>query len=235
MLGEKSKARVLFNKSLRILKSPQIRAEAWLDVERLRFASELLPKAKAIRLGLYPALADSLRENWPAKSSEILIGDSSARLLILPASDEYRWLGKFRLGIPLELQLVMHVCVSGEAGIAKVRLKCLLWPDEVHCYDALEARLDQLIHQVRRQYKISLIVKLGIVTLRKSSVAVLVSTSTSMPSFICKKEEFTASSFGAHYGLGRTQALAVLNDFIRTNKLKIVGSGPGRRYMRNVT
>lgn len=224
--GRIDEARARFAAAYDILRGTGLRAEAWMDVLRLMDDAGLLPAEDRARMARYPGLVPGfralLRAPSPraagAEAREGVEATSSRRWLIDLARGETTRGGAHRLGVSTEIRALAYVALAGPWGLPLVRLKSLLWPDEVHAFLYLGNRLQQIFLRLRREHAVRIEVSGGVVRLGGDGpggtdgveAVEVVSEGSPHPSFFSGRAGFTRSEVESYYGLSQTQAWAAL-------------------------
>lgn len=237
-LGDLREAKALFKSSLRILKAPHIRAEAWLEVHRLMFQLGLLPNREVAYLSVYPGLPEAFlaRKGMPQESF-LAAKPGKERIRIDPSRDEWVFRGKHHLRVPKEVALIGLLKRSGHHGISLMRLKPLLWPGEVGAFLQLDQRIFQLLKRIRETFRLRARVRDGVVALEPESlaqVAVEADHAPALPSYYEKNPIFSARDFAKYYGLGKTRASIFLKNDLENGRLQIEPSVGAARFLYRV-
>jgi len=145
--------------------------------------------------------------------------------------------------LPLELKLLALLWLARDYGVHRYLLQALLWPDHWMVQSALDDRLSKLIERLRGDtYYLDIEVRDECVFLSKSHWRkVFVDPFVERPRRLLeltggvKKAALGTRLFNWEnllegYGLGGTQARAVLNDWIERGWIERVGTGRATRY-----
>ena len=225
--GKNTEAQASFLEALRILKTPDHRAEAWLGVYDLMNKVGMLSGEESIYLGTYPGLSSRTLKSYGYETAWILGPGARKKADFEIYSDRGEWLdrGYPRFGIPLEVQLIRALKCSGSHGVSLVRLKSLLWPGEVSSFTQLDQRISKLLRRLRRIYGLQTRNQDGVATLDARSLSkVLVEgrTDSKLPHFFERNPEFEAREFSRYYGLGKTRTSILLKGLIAEKKLAVL-------------
>lgn len=243
--GDAAGAEAAFTASIGILRGSGLRAEAWLDVLRLRAECGLLDSETTGKLLRYPGVSDRFRGilagSIPESAETASEIPCEARAWIDLARDEYRLDGTLRLGIPVEIRLLAWLALSGDWGIPTVRLKNMLWPEEVFSYLQLEGRLHQLVMRLRNRHGAEVLVSERVIRLGPSTLDTIgVKTPRTpslpgkddretLPSFLLAgRRRFTRSDVQRHYGLTSTPAWHRIREWLDRGWVRGVPHGASR-------
>ncbi len=217
-LGKVPAAQSAFQSAQKILQRPGLRPEGFLDVLRLQREVGLLEENWA-RVVHYPGTPRRFRARLSEQAPYRFGAPSGSGIGIELASEDYR-IGKKRyLGLPIELKLLANLRILEDWGLSLLRAKTVLWPDEAFSFIQLEGRLRSLIHRLRNEYGIRVLVKDGQITLPESAldrVSVLAGGSE-IPAFLREHPECRASELATAYSVSNQTAWRWLNQYRTAN------------------
>lgn len=212
-----------FSKSLMILKSPQIRAEAYMET-LLRMNDSDLRHDDPRHLFAYPGISIGFKNRHKyVQQPFFLPAERKSVIFISVLRDEYKIGKQYHFGIPKEIELVELLKRSGDFGIGLVRLKSLMWPDEVGAFYQLDQRIYKLIKRLKSNYKIDVKVEDSIVKMAGKSrekICVEILPDIAASSFYKAHPSFTAKQFALYYGLSKSRAHVILNEQLDKKYIK---------------
>lgn len=238
-LGKVEEGNLLLDQAFAIFRRHRLRPEAWLDVLRLKADLGILDVEENRALLRYPGLAPGFRAQLPLPSD----GDSglaSGRpaLEIDLARDEVRELGRIQLGIPIETRAFAYLGLACPWGIPPARIKCLLWPDQIHAYPQLESRLHQLLRRLRNERGIAVTIAEGLVRIDSADAYREIRVNDgprTHPSFLASRSAaFQRSDVEKYYGLSQTQAWTRIQEWAARGWIRRVREGRGTAYEPSV-
>jgi len=235
-LGDAASARTSFARALSILRQSHLRPEAWLDILRLQAQAQLLDEETLRRLKLYPGTVPHFAKQLQALAALPQEPSGTTDWWIDLERDEYRSPEGTFIGLPTEVRLIAFLWLAGPWGIPRVRLKALLWPNEVYSYLYLENRLQQLICRVRQRYRIQISLSENIARLTElGRIHVHAANSESavqFPSFLDRHRQFTRRDLQEGAGLQPTHAWLMIQEWRKRGWVR--AKKQGREYVYEV-
>lgn len=219
-LGDLDHARKCFTQALAILQVSTQRAEAWLDVHRLRHELGLLTPQESSNLARYPGIAPGFRERLLPVPTQ----PSKTNFLIDFHRQEWREEGQLHWGLDLEIKLLGFLVAAQPWGMSPEPLKALLWPNDLYAYGQLGERLRKLTARLEKRFGVKVQPQNGFLRAPVSDIGVNTGTGQGRPSFLENRTDFDPQTMGDAYALKRTQRAAVLQAWLKAGWITREGS-----------
>jgi len=164
-----------FEAARKMIMDLRLRPEVWVDLQRIKYDLKLISEEEWARAYYFPGLTEGYRKfvlsNHYAPPSPCIIslGGSKKDTLVLDLSHEDSKVnGKLNHGLTKEEILLASLVVAYPQKVSWVRLKSVLWPDQLFNFMKLENRLFALMRRLESEFKIKAYLEDGMVSLGRS-------------------------------------------------------------------
>jgi tetratricopeptide (TPR) repeat protein len=223
-LGQDGESRTLFSQAKSVLKSNQVKVEAYFDIQRLQFLLHQESELTILKIKSYPNLSKGFLSILPEIHGEFPFTNEEAPFYIDLFNHETKNPKGKQIGLSLNDRFLGNLRLADHNGISMTRMKECLWPDEIHNYLSLEARLFQISNRLK-EYKIR--VRNGIIYLSKSNFT-KISIAGPMfrkPSFLINNRTFFARQVSTYYQISKTQRAKILEGWTKQGVIQRLKKG----------
>ncbi len=214
----------LFTKAFQILVNPNYRPESWLECLYLQLELKVLNERLKLVLYSYPDLPFDFR-NRKHMPACISIWNAKATITLLPFRNEIIRKGVYEWGIGIPLKLLSLLIAAGEFGVPVERLKTMLWPDELSSFMQLNNRLDQILHTLKKEWKISCKTEDNVVRISEGDISrfnVEIMHWKTQSTFYEKYPIFTSKNLMDYYGLKKSTLHDLIKSELNTGNIEIL-------------
>lgn len=239
-LGKEAEGAKELDLAYSIFSRPGIRREAAFHVLFLKLKLGMLDEESLEKLRHFPGLSPGLLKLIEPPKSQVRFGSHSARLRIFPNRDEWELEGKPKLGLSQGLKLLGFLGMGQDYGIEATRLYSLLWPKEAYSLPNLDGRLHVLLHSLRTEWNADVRLQDGMLRLVKlpGGLEVISDPAPAKPRFLEMRGSSDAFAdaidrriLEKHYGISKSRAALVLQDWIGRNWIQARRKGRETDYL----
>jgi tetratricopeptide (TPR) repeat protein len=223
-LGQRQESQTLFSHAKSILKSNQVKVEALFDLQRLQFLLHQETDLTILKIKAYPNLSKGFSSLLPTVEGDFPFVNEKAPLYIDLQNDEIRNKKDLKIGLSLQDRFLGNLRLADQNGISMTRMYECLWPDELHNYMYLEARLFQIANRLKA-YRIRM--KKGIIYLNQADFNKISIANPRLhrPSFLIKNRTFFAHQLSTYYQISRTQKTKLLKGWTEQGIIQKLSRG----------